>query len=240
MFCCGGDGTVMACASELAGTAVALAVIPSGTGNLLAANMSLPHDVADAVATAKRGSRLRIDVGQLERHSFTVMAGIGFDARMLEDTPSAMKAKVGWLAYCLGALKHLRDRPMRLRIALDDQPRFSRRARSVLVANVGQLQGGLPLLPDAQPDDGLFDIAVLNPTSLRHWITMAWAVLRRAPQVPRMETFRATRVEIVSKRPQAREIDGDVIEPGRRLLAVIRPKALCLCVPPADPPTSGS
>jgi diacylglycerol kinase family enzyme len=193
--------------------------------------MSLPHEVAGAIATATGGGRRRIDVGQLDRHSFTVMAGMGFDAHMLVDTSAAAKTKIGWPAYILGALKHLRDRPMRLRIALDDKPRITRHARSVLVANVGKLQGGAELLPDAVPDDGLFDIAVLNPTSLRHWIMLGWAVLRHRPHLPRVETFRAARVEIVSNRPQPREVDGDVIASSRRLVAVIRPHALVLCVP---------
>jgi YegS/Rv2252/BmrU family lipid kinase len=230
VFAFGGDGTVMACASELAGTQVAMAVLPSGTGNLLAANLSLPHDVGTAVAAATAGVRRRIDVGQLDRHCFTVMAGMGFDARMLESTPPDLKARIGWLAYVVGGLKHLRDRPMRLRIKLDDRPAIVRRTRSVLVANVGKLQGGIPLLPDAEPDDGMFDIAVISPRSLRHWVALAWSVMRRRPRTATLETFRASRVEIVSSRVQSREVDGDVIEPGRRLVAVVRPKALELCV----------
>jgi diacylglycerol kinase family enzyme len=231
VFACGGDGTVMACASELASTDVALAVLPSGTGNLLAANMSLPHDTAAGVAAATGGVRRRIDVGQLDLHCFTVMAGIGFDADMLEDTSAVAKAKIGWPAYVIGAAKHLRDRPMRVRIRLDNGAPFSRRARTVLVANVGRLQGGVPLLPDAEPDDGLFDVAVLSPESLRHWAALAWAVLRRSNRVPRMETFRATHVEVTCSRSQPRQVDGDVIEPGRRLEAIMRPHALTVCVP---------
>ena len=231
VFVCGGDGTVMACASELAGTDVALAVLPSGTGNLLATNLGLPTDITSGVAVATGGGRRRIDVGQLDAHSFTVMAGIGFDARMLEATSDVLKSHVGWLAYVLGALGHLRDRPMRLRIRLDDQPPIKRRARSVLVANVGKLQGGVPLLPDAEPDDGFFDIAVISPTAAWHWIELVWGVVMRRRQLARVETFRARRVEVVSRRSESREVDGDVIEPGRRLVAVVRPGALLVCVP---------
>src|SRR5690349_2215523 len=89
VFACGGDGTVMACAAVLAGTEVALAVIPSGTGNLLAANLGLSSDVVDAVRVATAGHRRRIDIGQVggldavpEPACFTVMAGMGFDAEM--------------------------------------------------------------------------------------------------------------------------------------------------------------
>ncbi|MEN3310665.1 MAG: hypothetical protein V7603_6867 [Micromonosporaceae bacterium] len=235
VFVCGGDGTVMACAGELAGTGVALAVLPSGTGNLLATNLELPGDIAAGVAMATAGARRRIDVGALESHCFTVMAGMGFDAKMMDATSDRLKAAMGWTAYLLGGLKHLRDRPMRLRIRLDGGPTLRRRARTVLIANVGRLQGGIDLLPDAVPDDGLFDVAVIAPRHLRDWLMLAWAVLRKRPVVPRMETFRARRVQVVSNRPQSREIDGDVIEPAARLSAVVRPAALTVCVP--GPPT---
>jgi diacylglycerol kinase family enzyme len=231
VFACGGDGTVMAVAGELAGTEVALAVLPSGTGNLLAANLDLSSDVTAAVAAATKGSRRRIDVGRLENRCFTVMAGMGFDAAMLGGTSDTMKARVGWPAYVLGGLRHLRDRPMRVRLRIDDQPPRSFRARTVLVANVGKLPGGIELLPHAEPDDGVFDVAVVMPHTLLHWAALAWDVLRHRPRPVRMETFRARRVEVISDRTEPREIDGDVIEPGRRLLAEVRPQALTVCVP---------
>jgi YegS/Rv2252/BmrU family lipid kinase len=235
VFACGGDGTVMACATELAGTRVALAVLPSGTGNLLAANLGLPNDVPAAVAVATGGVRRRIDVGSCDEHCFTVMAGMGFDAAMLDASPDGLKARLGWPAYILGGLRRLRDRPMRIRIRLDGGEALRRRARTVLIANVGRLQGGIELLPGAQPDDGLFEVAILSPRHLRDWLALAVAVLRRRPRVPRMETFRATRVEVLSNKPQLREVDGDVIAPGQRLRVVLRPAALTVCVPAQDP-----
>lgn len=232
VLACGGDGTVMAVVTELAGSDVALAVIPSGTGNLLAANLALPTDVTEAVRVATGGIRRRIDVGVLDKHHFTVMAGMGFDAVMLDGTPDRWKARIGWPAYVVSALRHLRERPMRVRIRLDDGPRFNRRARSVIVANVGKLQGGVPLLPDARPDDGCLDVAVLRPGSLAGWALLAWDVLRRRPHPRRIETFRARRVEVRANRTEAREVDGDVIEPGRDLTVSVRAGALWICVPP--------
>lgn len=235
VFAFGGDGTVMACASELADTDVALAVLPSGTGNLLATNLGLPDDVQAGVALALGDGRRRIDVGGLESHCFTVMAGMGFDAAMMAATPEGAKRFLGWPAYLLGAVRRLRDRPMRLRLRLDDRPEMTRRARAVLIANVGKLQGGLDLLPDARPDDGMFDVAVLSPRNLRDWLVLAGRLARRRPRPPRMETYRARRVEVRSDRPEQREVDGDVIEPSRELIATVRPAALTLCVPAEGP-----
>jgi YegS/Rv2252/BmrU family lipid kinase len=236
VFAFGGDGTVMACATVLAGTDVALAVLPSGTGNLLATNLGLSSNVREGVDVAVNGDRRRIDVGAVDDRCFTVMAGMGFDAQMLDATPEKLKKHIGWPAYAVAAAKHLRNRPMRVRLTIDDGQPMRRRAKTVLVGNVGRLQGGIPLLPDAVPDDGYLDVAVLSPQSLGHWAALAWGVLRRRRSVSRMETFRARKVEISCNKTQQRQLDGDVIEPSRSMAVTIRPGALCLCVPKGPPP----
>ena len=238
IFACGGDGTVAACASELAGSDVALAVVPSGTGNLLAANLKLPTRAADAVAAATAHGRRRIDVGVAGDRCFTVMAGMGLDAQMLRDTPESLKARLGWPAYAIAAARHLCETPMQVAISLDHAPPVTRRARTVLVANVGRLQGGLRLLPDATPDDGLLDVAVLMPPRRRSWLPLAWSLVRHRPTAPMMETFQARHVEIISDTEQPRELDGDPIEPSRTLTAAVRPAALWVCVP--QPPCAGA
>jgi diacylglycerol kinase family enzyme len=237
VFVCGGDGTVLAALDALAGTDTAMAILPVGTGNLLAANLGLSDDFATGIAVVLQGGRRRIDVGVVGEQSFAVMAGMGFDAHMLDATNDTAKKHIGWLAYAAGAAQHLRDRPMHLRITLDDKPAFTRRPRTVIVGNVGRLQGGMRLLNDAQPDDGLLDVAILSPRTLRHWVALGWGVLRRKQSVPRMETYTATRVQIRSKRAQPRQLDGDLIDPGKDLTVSVRPKALLLCVPqPATDP----
>ncbi len=231
IFVCGGDGTVMAVVHALAGTDVAMAVLPAGTGNLLATNLGLSTDIATGIEVALEGGRRRLDVGDAEGRSFVVMAGMGFDAQMLATTSETAKATIGPLAYVFGALKHLRDRPVKITLRLDDRPPLQRRVRTVLIGNVGRLQGGVRLLAEAEPDDGKFDVAVLTPRTLRHWLTMGWAVLRRHPRVPRMETWSAATIDIAATKKQPRQLDGDLIESGRRLRVTVRPRALVLCVP---------
>ena len=234
VFVSGGDGTVMAVVTALAGTDVALAVLPAGTGNLLAANLGLSADPAVGVEVALEGGRRRIDVGVVGEQCFAVMAGMGFDAKMLEGTSETAKKHIGWIAYVGGALKHLRDRPMRVRISLDGRPPLSRRPRTVIVGNVGRLQGGVRLLSEADPADGRLDVAILSPNTLAHWAALGWAVVRRRTRVPRMETYTAARIEIRSNRSQPRQLDGDLIDPGKSMTIGVRHRALLLCVPQPD------
>jgi diacylglycerol kinase family enzyme len=230
---CGGDGTVMAVAAELAGTDVAVALVLSGTGNLLAANLGIPNSVPDAVAVAVSGARRRIDVGEVEGVGvFTVMAGMGFDAAMVEQTPAAAERRYGVAAYVATGLRNLTRRRMSVRIRLDGGRWRHHAASTVLVANVGRLQGGIPLLPGAEPDDGLLDVAVLTPSHLSDWVRLAGGVLlHRGGAAHGLETFRGRAVEILATGDEPRQVDGDAIAPARRLAARVRPGALVLCVP---------
>lgn len=231
VFACGGDGTVVECVRALVGTDAALAVLPAGTGNLLAANLGLPNDPAAGVTVATQMGRRHLDVGVVEDRCFVVMAGMGFDADMVVSTSEWLKARIGVAAYVWSALQRLQDRPMRVSVRLDDDPPLRRRVRTVIVGNVGRLQGGVRLLVAAEPDDGHLDVAIIAPRSLLHWLRLTWGVLRRHDKIARMEVLRARRVEIISDRDQPRQLDGDAIAPGRTLTVTLRPRALVLCVP---------
>ena len=77
-------------------------------------------------------------------------------------------------------------------------------------------------------------MAILSPRNLGHWVSLGWAVIRRSERVPRMETYTAERVEIRSNRAQPRQLDGDLIDPGKSMQIHIKPRALLLCVPQPD------
>ncbi|MFJ6793656.1 diacylglycerol kinase family protein [Streptomyces sp. NPDC091268] len=254
---CGGDGTVRACAEVLAGTGIPLAVVPCGTGNLLARNLRLPSDPATALEAALAGEPARIDVGRvrgdgLEPARFTVMAGAGFDAAMVGDASERVKERIGWAAYVLSALRHLGDPRMRLSIRLDGGPVRERRARMVVIGNVGTLQGGLPLLPDARPDSGRLEVVLLDPRGALGWLAAArhlGARMLPGRAVPgpgggygrvaggALEYFSALQVDIRFSKPQPRELDGDVVGAGTRLSAEVEPGALRICLPPGSPAT---
>ena len=227
----GGDGTVMACVTGLAGTEVPLAVLPGGTGNLRATNFDVPADLEGAVEVGLDGDRVRLDVAAMDEDRFVVMGGIGFDAAMLRDADPKLKEHLGAVAYVLSGFKHLRRRATRFRLQLDDR-RIDRTGQGVLVGNLGRLQGGLPVMPDARPDDGLLDVAVLRTHTLLDWLALAVRVLLRRRRDPQLELFQARRVEIGCERPQPVERDGDPLDtPRDHLVIEVVPKALTLCVP---------
>lgn len=230
---CGGDGTVAACAGALAGTGVPMAVVPGGTGNLLARNLGIPLDVEEALAVASTGTDRAIDVLESGERRFVVMAGLGFDAAMIAGTDERLKAKLGWVAYLGGFVRALTGRRRsRLSIVVDSQPPVTRKAIGVLIGNVGQLQAGITLLPDALPDDGLLDLIVLVPRTVRDWPMLAARILLRRPDAgDQAEILRGQQARISADRPLPAEFDGDYTGELAELAVRVLPGALRLRCP---------
>ncbi|GAA4142269.1 diacylglycerol/lipid kinase family protein [Leifsonia shinshuensis] len=254
----GGDGTVRTVAEELRGSDTPLALLPSGTGNLLARNLSLTlDDVEHALDTAFDGADRAIDVGVAElrdgrdgteRRAFLVMAGLGIDAKMIAATDDDLKAKAGWVAYVHAIGKVLRDKnELRLRYQLDGGRTHTLHAHTVMIGNCGSLQADILLLPDAAVDDGILDIVVLRPEDVLGWLRIAvkifWenGVLRRTSvgrrlmrddhEVHAMNYLKGTEIVLTSNRPEQVELDGDLFGEVSSMRVRVDPGALRVRVP---------
>jgi diacylglycerol kinase (ATP) len=230
----GGDGTVRAVAEVVQGTDASLALLPSGTGNLLARNLSLTlNDVQHSVHSAFAGGDRSIDValsdiyredGSHTRHAFLVMAGFGIDAKMLAATDDELKAKVGWLAYVKALVAVLRDKNLlRLRFKLDGEDVRHMRANTMIIGNAGSLPGNILLLPEAAVDDGQLDVVILRPEHLIGWMQVIGKVVwengvlsrtrlgrkLRTREVKALNYLRGREVRVRLSRPEEVELDGD-------------------------------
>jgi len=256
----GGDGTVRAVAEVMAGSSVPVALLPSGTGNLLARNMKLTlDDAANALHTAFAGHDDRIDVarmdirrpdGSVDSHVFLVMAGTGLDAQIMSNTDDELKDKAGWLAYAQALVVVLRDKNMlRLSYRLDGHRTRSERARAVIVGNCGSLPANIMLLPEAAVDDGLLDIIVIKPESVRGWLAVIvkifWenGVIKRTPLGKHLKELdtrsvdlrQGAGVQIRLSRPEVVELDGDPFGEMTGCRVAVDPGALVVRVPePVD------
>ena len=255
----GGDGTVRTVASALSGTGHALGIVPIGTGNLFARNMGIPVDDIDAALTVatSHGSRL-VDMGRLtlldhpeddHGHAFLIIAGIGFDAAMIDDTNPELKANISWLAYFVGGVKNLFAPKFRgtLTVTSADGSTHTIKNldfRTVMAGNCGQIPM-FSLMPAASYDDGLLDFEIIDTTGgILGWANLFGDVVHQTiigkpEQNPlstnsTIEQVQGVSAEITLEKPAKAQVDGDMLPETKHIRFSVDHRALIVRVPDAS------
>lgn len=228
----GGDGMAQRCIDTLAGTDASMAIVPAGTANLLATNLGIPRDIEAAVETSLHGHPRHLDVGSLNGERFAVMAGAGFDAGMINGADGRLKATLGRAAYIWTGARALRADPFTASIRVDGSPWFDGPASCILAGNVGALFAGVEVFADAEPDDGLLDLAVITADGLAQWAgTIGRTIAGSLERSPNCRVTRGRKFRVKLDRKVRYELDGGARDKVKTYRLTVEPKAITVLVP---------
>jgi diacylglycerol kinase (ATP) len=237
----GGDGTVNEVAQGLAGRdGVDLAVIPRGTGWDFVRTYGIPRGLEEAVAVARDGQSREIDLGRASYRSwaggeaqsyFANIASAGMSgaiARRANETSKALGGKVSYVWATVTVFARWRNDDVLVTV---DGERRAGPMHDVIVANGRFFGGGMMICPEAEPDDGVFDVLLIGDLTKRDLLlTLPKTYKGRHLPHPKAELLRGAHVEIDAPQPLPVELDGE--QPGTTPVRFdVVPKALRLRVP---------
>jgi YegS/Rv2252/BmrU family lipid kinase len=233
----GGDGTTMQTVTGMMGSGIPLALIPGGTGNLLAGNLRIPRNAARAARLVIEGVRRSIDVGAIQRpegmRHFAVACGAGIDAMIMKGATHSLKKRFGMAAYVISTFGLLNSiKPVRHRVTVDGVV-IDANAITVVIANCGEV-GPLffTLGRDVSIDDGLLDVVVLSATGIVGSIAAMWDLFRGSTGGVRLIRARGRQITIEPEVERPVQMDGELagVTP---LTATVLQKSIDVLVRPA-------
>ncbi|WP_143158538.1 diacylglycerol/lipid kinase family protein [Rubritalea squalenifaciens] len=233
----GGDGTLNAVVQGLAGSDTALGVLPAGTMNVFAREIGIPvpnlqsSNLNKAMEVIRAGNMREVDLFESNGKPFVQMAGVGFDAQVIEETTNESKKVFGPLAYLMSAVKLLGDTPPKMRVIFKDGREID--GVAVLVGN-GSLYGGqVKLFPKADNCDDMLDLIVFKESGYKFVLDSLKGLAGVLDLVgSSVEYLHADDFKVVSDREVPVEVDGEYVgrchtvefTPASKKLKVLAPK----------------
>lgn len=234
----GGDGTLNAVVSGLAGSRTSLGVIPAGTMNVFARELGIPFDnLAKAFDVLERGHVREIDLFEANGAPFVQMAGVGFDAMVIEETTWESKKVLGPLAYLLAAVKVLGEKPPRMEVICSD----GRRVEGVAVlAGNGSLYGGqFRLFRKADNQDSMLDVLVFKESGYKQVLDSLKGLAQGGLDLAAStEYFQCGDFTVVADREVPVQVDGELLGRSREVKFAESPRRLRVIAP--EGPVIGS
>jgi len=213
----GGDGTLSAAAEALVGTNIPLGVISRGTANAFASALEIPDTIEAACQTILTGTMRVVDTARCNGKPMVLLAGVGFEAEMVEKADREAKNRLGMLAYILAGVKQLREfETFEAKIETDEKV-ITVTAGAVTIANAAPPTSILAQGPAGIIyDDGLLDLTVVAPENRTGAIASAYHLFQSAFRGDAAERddigyLRARRIKVSADPPQKVVLDGEII-----------------------------
>lgn len=226
-----GDGLIGQIGGALAGTETAIGIMPAGRGNDLARVLGIPAEIEGAAAVIAKAEWREIDVGEAGGRRFLGIASCGFDSEANRLANEARFVR-GNLVYAYAALRALAAwRPATFTLTLDGERR-ELTGYSVVVANSKAYGGGMFIAPDAELDDGLFDVVLTSTVGKLRFISSLPKVFKgEHVRNPEVTVLHAREVEIAADRPFVVYADGDPLAELPTTVTIL-PRSLRVLAPP--------
>ena len=215
----GGDGTVNEVLEGLDAQPVPLAILPTGTENLLAKYLRMPRKPAEMADLLLHGEVHPQDLGRVNGRGFHSVIGAGFDAECVARLAACRRGHISYWTYVMPILRTIREhRFPRLRVDLDQMTIFEGRGLAI-AGLIPRYAAGLRVLKFADPTDGLLDVVIFECITrtrlIRHAVNVAFRrhLPRRTPHerapVSGVTFGQGRRISITSPDAVPVEIDGD-------------------------------
>jgi diacylglycerol kinase (ATP) len=229
---------VMEVMSGMMGSEVPLAVMPGGTGNVLATDLGIPKDLEEVCTMLAKGHfKLQpVDVGRFNRTYFIVRASLGFEANMVKHADREVKNRWGKFAYTIGAFKALQKvKLVNYEVTVDDE-KHEVMGMSCLVANSGNTgYGDLQLAKKMDVSDGLLDVLILKKFNFSLLTYITRILMRGDPEKNRelVAHWQGRDIRVKASPAQDLTVDGEVVKKMDFHTKVI-PAAVKILVPRAE------
>ncbi len=234
----GGDGTINEVVQGLAGSNISLGILPVGTTNVMARDLKIPLNFQEALRVLVEGETIDIDLGIINKKYFVMMAGIGFDAKLVNEVDSNLKKFTGPVAFvATSPVSMVSHKQARMSIILWDKngkkKKIKRDSYQVLISNAPTYAISLQVSLDAKFDDGLLDVDIFKSQRLHEfaWKLISIAFISKKSDSNMTETFQCKKMTIKTDPPMPIQVDGDsygmtpaLIEVKANYLKIIKPK----------------
>jgi len=204
----GGDGTINEVASGLIGSNSALGIIPLGSGNGVARSYHVPLNIKESIAFLANPKIVKVDVGKVNNHFFLGVCGMGYDA-MIGKKFQEFGTRGPLPYFLIGVREFLRFKPENLILEFNEQ-KISVAPLLITISNTEQYGNGAIISPNANPQDGVMEICIINPMSILKAVNSSFKLFnKKIATIPEYNMYKTTDLKIISEKKGVFHTDGE-------------------------------